>query len=128
MAAPSQLLYSILTSKPFIGVGATLALFVDVLPGQLTTTIKNLGSTGVLEILPALSGLSLVAGGSNLYSTPNFISGSTQTLAMLAALNGTGYQMGAAEVLTFNGPCRFYLSQTGSTNQVCIMKGIGAGN
>lgn len=125
MSAPSQLIYSLATSRPIVLPGATQALFIDILPGQLYTQVKNIGNTGSLEILQCSTGASLIPG----ISTVNvaFTAGSTQTAAMLAALSGTGYLMAANEVLTFQGPCRFYLSAPGATCQVAIIKGLGAG-
>ncbi len=120
---------SLATSKPTILPGATLALFVDVQPGQLWTQIKNVGNTGGLEILQCSSGASLASGGSQLYGTPNFIAGSTLSAAMLVAMSGTGYPMGANEVVTLAGPARFYLA-TSTGNSGCIVgiiKGLGSG-
>jgi hypothetical protein len=125
MSAPSQLTYSLNTTRTFIGVGATLALFVDVQPGQIATTVKYMNG-GTLEILPPTLGMSFVPG----VSTVNqgiFLGGSTQSLAMLAALSGTGYLMGSSEVLSFNGPTRFYLSALGATTLVCVIRHFGAG-
>ena len=127
MSFASDRLYAVATSSPVVLPGATQALFVNVLPGQLYTQIKNIGNTGGIEILPCSTGASLVGGGSQLYGTPNFISGSTQTAAMLVALSGTGYPLGANEVVTLQGPCRFYLNAASATCVVALIKGLGAG-
>ena len=127
MSFPFDRLYSVSPSNANILPGATLALFVNVVPGQLYTQIKNVGNTGGLEILPCSSGASLVGGGSQLYGSPNFISGSTQSPAMLAALSGTGYMLAANEIVTLQGPVRCYLSAPSATCTVAILKGLGAG-
>lgn len=127
MSTSSQNIFSLATSRPVVPPGATASLFVDVLPGQLWTQVKNIGNTGSLEVLQCSTGLSLPIGFTQSYSAPYFSSGSTQTQAMLIALSGTGYLMGANEVLTFAGQPRFYLSAPGASCQVCIIKGLGAG-
>jgi hypothetical protein len=126
MSSPFQMIYSVATSRPAFPLGATNAFFVDVQPGQLYTQVKYFGG-GTLEILQCSSGASLASGGSQLYGTPNFISGSTLPGTMLIAMAGTGYMMSANEVVTLAGPCRFYLLQTGTTGLICLMKGLGAG-
>lgn len=127
MAQSMDYLCSLATSRPVVSPGATQALFVDVQPGQIWTQIKNLGNTGGLEILQCSSGASLASGGSQLYTTPNFISGSTLTLSYLAAVSGTGYLMNANEVVQLNGACRFYLNAPSASCQVALIKGLKAG-
>lgn len=127
MAVIAQMVNSIATSRATILPGGTLALFVDVLPGQIWTQIKNVGNTGGLEIIQCSTGSSLVGGGSQLFFTPNFLVGSTQTPAMLAALSGTGYLMGTNEVLSIDGPVRFYISAPSATCVVTLIKGLDAG-
>ena len=127
MSQASQLLYSIATSRQNIPPGGTLAVFVDVQQGQLWTQIKNIGNTGGLELLQCSNGSSLVSGGSQLYTTPNFISGSTLSAAMLAAVSGTGYLMSPNEIVPLQGPCRFYISAPSATCTVAILKGLGSG-
>lgn len=127
MAQASQLLYSISPSRVNVPPGATQAVFVDVQAGELFTLIKNVGNTGGIELLQCSSGASLPSGGSQLYTTPNFISGSTQTLAELVALSGTGYPLASNEVVTLNGPCRFYLNAPSATCTVALIKGLGSG-
>lgn len=125
MSAPSQLTYGVNTSRTYVGVGGTLALFVDSTPGQIYTTVKYMNG-GTLEILPASLGISFAPG----VSTVNqgfFLAGSTQSLAMLGTLSGTGYLLGTTEVFTLNGPARFYLSALSATTLVCITKHLGAG-
>lgn len=127
MAFPFDRIYSVSPSNAIILPGATLALFVNAAPGQLYTQIKNVGNTGGLEILPCSMGVSLIGGGSQMQGSPNFISGSTQTPGMLAALSGTGYMLAANEVVTLQGPVRFYLSAPSATCIVAVLKGLGAG-
>lgn len=119
----NALINSIACSRPNISPGGTLALFVDILPGQIWTQIKNIGNTGGLEILQCSTGVSTSFG----TTIQPFTSGSTQTLAMLAALSGTGYLMASNEVLTFNGPVRCYVSAPSATCTVGIIKGLDAG-
>lgn len=129
MSTLFDLLNSILPSSQGISPGATLAFFVNVSSGQRNIILKNTGTSGIVELLPCSTGASLPSGGSQLYTTPNFISGSTQSAAMLVALSGSGYPLAATEVLTLSGPCRFYLNNLGGvTNTVAMIKGIGSGN
>lgn len=131
MSAPGQLTYGVNATRFYVGVGGTLAQFVDVVPGQIYTTVKYMNG-GTLEILPALSGTSLlaaiVAGGTQ---SPTIAfqpsAGTTQSLAQLGNLAGTGYLMGTTEVFTFNGPARFYLSAQSATTLVCVTKHLSAG-
>ena len=127
MSTSFDLLNSVSPSRPIILPGATQALFVDVQAGQRNVLIKNIGNTGGLEILQCSSGASLPGGGSQLYSTVNFISGSTLPLAYLAAISGTGYPLNANEVITLTGPVRFYLNAPSATCQVGLIKGLGSG-
>jgi hypothetical protein len=127
MAQASQLIYSVACSRFNVFPGNTLAVFIDVLPGQVYTQIKNVGNTGGLEILQCSSGASLAGGGSQLQGSPNFISGSTLSLSMLTALSGTGYLMAANEVLSLQGPVRCYIAAPSATCAVTVLKGLGAG-
>lgn len=127
MSAVSQLLNSLATSNAVVNPGATKAIFIDVLPGQVWTLVKNIGNTGGLEILQCSTGASLIGGGSQVPYAPNFTSGSTQTLNMLAALSGTGYTMANNEVLTLPGPCRFYVSAPSASCSIAVIKGLGTG-
>ncbi len=130
MSAPGQLTYGVNATRFYVGVGATVAQFVDVVPGQIYTTVKYVNG-GTLEILPALSGQSLVAaavaGGSQTAGNYQVSAGTTQSLQQLANLSGTGYLMGTTEVFTFNGPARFYLSSLSATTLVCVTKHLSAG-
>lgn len=110
-----------------VPVGATNAYFLNVIHREKALMIKYV-SGGTLEILPASQGGSLINGGSQLYSTPNFLGGSTQTPGMLAALSGTGYVMTAGEVISIDGPCRMYLSSTGATTIIHAIQGTGQGS
>ena len=126
MASSAEDIYSVFPARVTVPPGSTQAIFVDVLSGQKAITIKYL-SGGTLEILPATLGVSFVPGASTINGT-YFIHGSTQTAAMLGALNGTGYLMGTNEILNISGPCRFYLSATGATTLVTTIRGLNAGN
>ena len=127
MSSSFSLLYSLSTSRANVFPGATQALFVDVQAGQQYTVIKNIGNTGGIEILQCGSGASLPSGGSQLYTTPNFISGSTLSAAMLVAMSGTGYPLASNEVVNLFGPCRFYLNAASATCTIAIIKGLGSG-
>ena len=132
MSVPGQLTYGVYTSRAFVGVGGTLALFVDVIPGQIYTTVQA-GNGGTFEILPALSGTSLiaaaVAGSSQTMGYYQSTAGTTQSLAQLGNLSGTGYMVGGTGPLGFfnlNGPARFYVNALGATCLVLFAKHVGS--
>lgn len=125
MVSSSDDIFSVLPSRVAVQPGATLAVFVDIVPGEKSLLIKYL-SGGTLEILPASLGASFVPGTST-YGSYAFTAGSTQTAAMLAVLSGTGYLMGTSEALTFDGAPRLYLSSTGATSVVAIIKSLSSG-
>lgn len=91
------------TSQIVVPVGATLAVLVSQNPGQNSTILKYFAG-GTLEIFGVTYGLTLGA-------------------SALASLSGTGYIMGASEILSFNGPVRLYLSSTGATTTVMCLRG-----
>ena len=130
MVSSSDDIFALYPQRYTIGVGATLAQWIDILPAEKSLTVKYL-SGGTLEILPALSGASLiaaaVAGASQGVGFYQPTAGTTQTPAMLAALSGTGYLMGTSEVLTVDGAPRIYLSATGITTFVTVIRACGAG-
>lgn len=127
MSSSFESLNSVSTSLKNVLPGATQAFFVDVQAGQQRLVIKNIGNTGGLEILQCSSGASLPSGGSQLYTTPNFIAGSTLTAAQLVALSGTGYLMSANEVMSLAGAVRLYLNAPSATCTVAILKGLSSG-
>lgn len=130
MVSSDDNIFSTYTQRIQIPFGATLAVFVNALPAQKAIAIKYL-SGGTLEILPSLGGVSLlaaqVAGGSQTAGHYQVPFGTTQTAQALANLNQTGYLMGTSEVLTFDGTPSFYLSATGASVFVAIIRGCGAG-
>lgn len=126
MSSSSDDIFALLTSRVVVPIGATASVFMDILPGEKSMTIKYL-SGGTLEILPAYTGLSLTPGGTQLFGSLPFTSGGTQTGAMLLALSGTGYLMGSSEVLNFDGAPRFYLSSLGATSVVAVIRACAAG-
>lgn len=95
--------YSMKTERINVGVGSTVATLVSPEPGQLNIVLKYF-SGGTLEII----GCSL---------------GVTLTAAQLASANQTGYLMGTSEILTIDGPARFYLSSTAATTIVMVLRG-----
>ena len=121
MASSFDDIFSLQPGRITVPVGATLAVFVDVISGEKALLLKYV-SGGTLEILSVTSGASTFYGGSGF-----FIAGSTQTPAMLAAMSGTGYVFTAGEVLSIDGPCRMYLSSTGATTIVHTLQGKAQG-
>lgn len=103
--------YGFQPSRLTIGSGATLATWVTNVAGQNSLTLKYI-SGGTLEIIGATS-----------------INGVQTTIALtdLAALSGNGYLIAANESLSFDGAPRFYLSATGATTIVQILRGMGQG-
>ncbi len=84
-----------------------LSQIVRVMPGayQYAEGIKIFSGGGTLEICPpALSGTSTAAG--------NW---------------GTGYPIGASEVVNLGGPCVFYLAATGATMVATVLLGYTSG-
>lgn len=126
MSSSSDSIYSVYPSRFYVGVGATIAVFMSVLPGEQAVTVKYMNG-GTLEILPASLGMSFTPGIST-YGSYAFSGGSTQSQQMLANLSGTGYLLGTTEVLNIAGPCAFYLSATGATTLVSTIRGLSAGN
>jgi hypothetical protein len=92
-----------------IAPGSTQALFIDINATENNFLFKY-QSGGTLEILGATGPL-----------------GSTLTVAQLATANQTGYLVGTSEVLSIGGACRFYLSATGATTLVHMLRGRSAG-
>lgn len=120
MASSSDQIYGLQASRVNVGTGATLAFFLDVVPGQISTVIKYL-SGGTLEIIGCTTNAAI-----NDFSKA--AQGTTYSAADLASLSGTGYLMATNEVLSFAGPIRCYLSSTGATTIVHIIKGRSEGN
>lgn len=116
----SDSIVDLLTSRVNIAPGSTQAFFLDVIPGQVTTTVKYI-SGGTLEIIGCTTNAGI--------NDPSKIAVSTTfSVADLGALNGTGYLMGTTEILSVDGPIRVYLSSTGATTTVCLIKGRASGN
>lgn len=97
-------------TRMVIPVGSSLALYVDINATENNLLFKYY-SGGTLEIFGATGPL-----------------GSTLTQAQLTASNQTGYLVGTSEILSIGGPCRFYLSATGATCIVHMIRGRSAGN
>lgn len=106
MASSSEPIFGVKTSQVAVPPGATNAVFVDASNLQGALLLKAF-SGGTLEIHGAINGTTMVG-------------------ASLAPLIGTGYILGAAEVVSLAGPTRFYLMATGSTAVACLMKGLTA--
>lgn len=99
--------YGLETSRINVGVGSTIAILVEPIVGQQNIVLKYF-SGGTLEILGVSAGVTLTA-------------------AQLGTANQTGYLMGTTEVLTLDGPARFYLSSTAATTIVMVIRGKSAG-
>ena len=67
-------------------------------------------------------------GGAQVVSvTVKYLSGGTlEILGTSAQTAGTGYLMGTSEALTFGGPTAFFLSSTGATSIVALIRSIDA--
>jgi hypothetical protein len=100
---------TIAPSRITIAPGSTLAFFVDTQAGMNNLLFKYY-SGGTLEILGATG-----------------MQGSTLTAGQLASANQTGYLVGTSEVLSIKGDTRFYLSATGATTIVHVLKGRSGG-
>ncbi len=89
-----------------IAVGLSQIIRVRPSANQYAEAIKIFSGGGTLEIVPpALSGASTAA----------------------ASGWGTGYPLGASEVMSFGGPCVFYLAATGATMVAAMTLGYTAG-
>jgi hypothetical protein len=119
---PNRSISSIDATRPVVNPGATQALFVDVLPGQIWTQIKNIGNTGGIEVFRCSSAASLSVG-----ATLPFTAGSTLTAAQLVAMSGTGYPLAANEILSLDGACRMYVNAPSASCQIGIIKGLAPG-
>lgn len=107
MASSSDGLFGLVASQKVVAPGATNAVFIDCVNRQGSVLVKILSGGGTLEI----------------HGTPT---GSTLAGASLAPLIGTGYLLGGSEVLSVDGPARFYLMATGATMIACLLKGLTA--
>lgn len=100
-------IFGLATSRLTIGAGATLAELLTQDPGQNSLYIEYF-SGGTVEIIGVTAGTTLTA-------------------AQLASANGTGFIVKTDRGYAFNGPTRFYLSSTGITSIVHVMKGKTTG-
>lgn len=110
-------IWSLGSTRLVIGVGSTIALFVQPGPGQVNMTLKYF-SGGTLEILNCLQPNNSPMG-------PTLFVGSTLSQQQLATASGTGYIMGTSEVLAINGHASFYLSSLSATTIVMALVGRG---
>lgn len=67
----------------------------------------NSGASGILELISTPMGSSLSGAGASGW--------------------GSGYPIGSAESVTFDGPCTFYLAATGQTMIAAVLMGKTAG-
>ncbi len=104
-----------------VGIGATVAAYMQPVPGQVGWVIKTLpGQT--LEIYPSAVGSSIL----------NLNFGTTQTQSALAGFSGQGFLLGgstgAVENFRINGPAQFYLGNSSGATlfaYVMLLKGQG---
>ena len=101
--------------KQIVPPGATLAVLIAPQNGETGQLIKYF-TGGSLEIVQAPVSHS---GGETI--------GLTWTGPSLVNLLGTGYLMGAGEVVSVSGPARYYLMATGATVTCYLLKGLTAG-
>jgi hypothetical protein len=100
-------IFGLATQRLNIGSGSTLAELITQDPGQNSLYIEYF-SGGTVEIIGVTAGTTLTA-------------------AQLGTANGTGFIVKTDRGYSFNGPTRFYLSSTGATSIVHIMKGKTTG-
>lgn len=103
----SDSIFGLATSRIEVPPGSTQAVLFEALAGQNSVLLKYF-SGGTLEILGVSTGVTLTA-------------------VQLAAANQSGYLMGTSEILALDGPVRCYLSSTGATTTVMVIRGKTAG-
>lgn len=104
--------------KQIVPVGATVAVLISPLDGETGSLIKYF-TGGSLEIVQAPVR-------HDTYGQSSLI-GLTWAGASLVALQGTGYLFGSSEVVSVDGPARYYLMATGATVTCYLLKGLTAG-
>ena len=69
-----------------------------------------------------------ITGGAGVVSIQvKYLSGGTlEILGVTTQASGTGYLLGVSEALTIGGPATFFLSSTGATSVVAILRSITA--
>lgn len=100
----SDAIYGVGATQVIVPPGATNAQFIDVVSREVGIVFKYF-TGGTLEIQTA-------------------VNGTTMSGASLAGLLGTGYILGTAEVMSIDGPCRFYLMATGTTATAHVLRGL----
>lgn len=101
-------IFSLQTDRINVGLGATLAVLYDQTATQNSILLKYF-SGGTLEIIGVSFGVTLTA-------------------AQMATASGTGYVVGTTEILSIDGPARFYLMSTGATTVVMSIRGKTPGS
>lgn len=96
-------IFSLGTTNIIVPVGATVAVLIEGIAGQNSTLLKYV-SGGTLSVVGVATGVTLTA-------------------AELASAVGNHYVMGTSEVLSIDGPARFYLMATGATTTVSAIRG-----
>lgn len=107
MSLASDSVYGLVTQRLAIPPGATQAVLMVPEPGQNSLLLKYF-SGGTLEIIGVTAGVTLTA-------------------AQLVTASGTGYLIGTSEILSLDGPARFYLSSLGATSVLHVITGRSAG-
>lgn len=107
MSSSFDTVYGLGSTRIVVPVGATNALLFTPIVGQNGTLFKY-WSGGTLEVIGVPAGVTLTA-------------------QNLADANGNHYLLGTSEVLSLDGPARFYLSSTGSTTVLMALIGKSAG-
>lgn len=94
----------------------------------ISATLINVGLSQIIRVTPTAyqyaEGLKIFAGGGTLEIVPPALSG-TSTAA--ASGWGTGYPIGANEIVNFSGPAVIYLAATGATMTAAMYIGRTAG-
>jgi len=110
---------NLITGRVIVPTGATLAVLFDLSQYENSMMLKHLPFGGTCEILGITNAPTIGYGVTAQY-------GATLAGATLAAMSGTGYLLGIGEVFSIDGPCRFYISNTGATATFTFMKGLTA--
>ena len=110
MATSDDEIWGFGTTQVLVPFGATLAVFVQGIGGQNSMLLK-LYQGATLEII-----------GCPVANTFPFL-GTTMSAGQLAAASGNHWIVGTNELISVDGLPAFYLSATGSSAIVCMIRG-----
>ena len=122
MSTSYDLIHSIGVTRMAVGIGATIAAFMNPIAGQRGWILQPLAAGSTFELYPPAIGSSF----------PNLFFGTTQPQSVLAGFSAQGFWVGGAsnaiDRIQINGPAAFYIgNSSGSTVlvQVMYLKGQG---